>query len=145
MKNTAIPLLGVSCLLLVACTGSFSKVRGALGEAPDWYDARRKEIRGEGYPKVIDVPVIQAGQEPGQTLQVSKERGRELRDEFDANIRAAAPANTLAEIQSLREDVRRGFAGFQAESNFLTEEDIADIRSAFDVPRVTEGLRAASR
>ena len=145
MKNTAIPLISVCCLLLAACTGSFSKVRTAIDQAPDWYDARRVEIRGEGYPEFIDVPVIAEGATPGQTLQASKSRGAELRAIFADSARAVPPANIAAEIEDLQETVRREFAGFEASSDFLTDEEIAAIRSAFDVPRGTRGLRAASR
>ena len=145
MKNTAIPLIGVCCLLLAGCTGSFAKVRTAIDQAPEWYDARRVEIRGEGYPKIIDVPVIAENQAPGQTLEASKARGAELRAVFAENARAVEPANTAAEIEDLRETVRRGFAGAQANTEFLTDEEIEAIRSAFDVPRVTRGLRAAKR
>ena len=35
MKNTAIPLIGVCCLLLAGCTGSFAKVRTAIDQAPE--------------------------------------------------------------------------------------------------------------
>lgn len=145
MKNTVIPLIGVSCLLLVACTGSFTKVRTAIDQAPDWYDARRHEIRGEGYPEIIEVPTIEVGEMPGKTLVVSKERGAELRRDFEADARAAPPANIAAEIESLRESARREFAGYEANSEFLTDEEIKAIRSAFNVPRVTRGLRATSR
>ena len=82
MKNTAIPLIGVCCLLLAGCTGSFAKVRTAIDQALEWYDARRVEIRGEGYPKIIDVPVIAENQAPGLTLEASKARGAELRAVF---------------------------------------------------------------
>ena len=145
MKNTAIPLIGVSCLLLTACSGSFSKVSNAVSQAPEWYGERRQEIRGEGYPEVIDIPEIAEGQQPGKTLQASKERGEELREEFAEDARAAAPANIAAEIEALRESVQRGFAGLQADTDFLTDEEIEAIRSEFDVPRVTEGLKAASK
>ena len=144
MKNTAIPLIGVSCLLLAGCAGSFAKVRGAMAQAPDWYDERRTEIRGEGYPELIEVPVIEVGQEPGQTLEDSKARGAVLRASFE-DARAASPADISAEIEAPRADVREGFAGFPAEPDFLTEDEIAAIRAAFDVPRVTRGLRTASR
>lgn len=144
MKNTVIPLIGVSCLLFAGCTGSFEKVRGAVNAAPDWYDERRQEIRGEGYPEVIDVPVIEAGQEPGQTLEASKARATVLRTAFE-DARAAAPADIAAEIEAMRVKIRSEFAGLPAETDFLTEDEIAAIRAAFDVPRVTRGLRTASR
>lgn len=145
MKNTVIPLIGVSCLLLGACTNSFGKVRQAVADAPDWYEQRREEIRGEGYPEVIDIPVISADNMPGQTLHLSAERAAELRAAFETSDRAGVPANTLAEITALRESIRQGFAGLPADPGFLTEEEISAIRASFDVPRVTQGLRAASR
>lgn len=144
MKNTAIPLLGVTCLLLIGCTNSFTRVREAVNHAPDWYDARRTEIRGEGYPEIIDVPVLAKKDVPGKTLEASKARGEVLRAEFQ-DVRAASPADIAAEIALLREDIGREFAGLQADPGFLTEDEIEAIRAAFNVPRVTEGLRAASR
>ncbi|MEE2922813.1 MAG: hypothetical protein VYC38_13705 [Pseudomonadota bacterium] len=145
MKNTAIPLISVSCLLLAGCSGSFAKVRTAIDQAPEWYDARRVEIRGEGYPEIIDVPTIEKGQAPGQTLEASRSRSETLRAVFTESERAAGPANVAAEIETFRDTVRREFAGFDASSDFLTDEEILAIRSAFDVPRVTRGRRAASR
>ncbi|KCZ94420.1 hypothetical protein [Hyphomonas johnsonii] len=141
MKNTTIPLIGVSCLLLVGCTSSFSKARQAINQAPDWYDARRDEIAGEGYPQLVDIPTIAPGAKPGKTLAASEERVAALGKEFAANARAELPPVGGAEIARVAGEIRQQFAGLDMESNFLTDAEIAAIRDSFDVPRVTQGLK----
>lgn len=141
MKNTTIPLIGVSCLLLVGCTSSFAKVRGAVNQAPDWYETRRVEIRGEGYPELVDVPTIAPGELPGKTLPASAERVATLTAEFTDNARAELPADGPAEIAAIGNEIRQQFAGFDESSNFLTDAEIAAIRNSFNVPRVTQGLK----
>tara|TARA_R110001606_G_scaffold73349_2_gene169019 strand:+ start:2659 stop:3105 length:447 start_codon:yes stop_codon:yes gene_type:complete len=141
MKNTTIPLLGVSCLLLVGCSNSFAKVRSAVNQTPDWYETRRVEIRGEGYPELVEVPTIAPDQLPGKTLPASAERVTALSAEFADNARAELPADGPAEIAAVGEEIRQQFAGFDESSNFLTDAEIAAIRNSFNVPRVTQGLK----
>tara|TARA_R110000823_G_scaffold95978_6_gene209215 strand:+ start:842 stop:1288 length:447 start_codon:yes stop_codon:yes gene_type:complete len=141
MKNTTIPLIGVSCLLLVGCSNSFAKVRSAVNQTPDWYETRRVEIRGEGYPELVEVPTIAPDQLPGKTLPASAERVTALSAEFADNARAELPADGPAEIAAVGEEIRQQFAGFDESSNFLTDAEIAAIRNSFNVPRVTQGLK----
>jgi hypothetical protein len=141
MKNTTIPLIGVSCLLLVGCTNSFSKVRDAVNQAPDWYETRRQEIRGEGYPKLVDIPTIAPGELPGKSLPASAARVSALSAEFADNARAELPANGPAEIAAAGAEIREQFAGLDESTNFLTDAEIASIRESFNVPRVTQGLK----
>jgi hypothetical protein len=141
MKNTAIPLLSVSVLLIAGCTSSFSRVREAINQAPDWYDARRKEIRGEGYPKLAEVQEIPADQLPGKTLPDSAARVDILQAYFDTNERAEPPVDVAGQMAVLLKRVEAEFAGLPADPDFLTQEEIAEIEAAFNVPRVTEGLK----
>ncbi|MEQ8299288.1 MAG: hypothetical protein RH945_01965 [Hyphomonas sp.] len=141
MKNTTIPLIGVSCLLLVGCSNSFAKVRSAVNQTPEWYETRRVEIRGEGYPELVEVPTIAPDQLPGKTLPASAERVTALSAEFADNARAELPADGPAEIAAVGEEIRQQFAGFDESSNFLTDAEIAAIRNSFNVPRVTQGLK----
>lgn len=141
MKNTTIPLIGVSCLLLVGCSNSFAKVRSAVNQTPDWYETRRVEIRGEGYPELVEVPTIAPDQLPGKTLPASAERVTALSAEFADNARAELPVDGPAEIAAVGEEIRQQFAGFDESSNFLTDAEIAAIRNSFNVPRVTQGLK----
>ena len=141
MKNTAIPLLSVSILLVAGCTGSFTKVREAVNQAPDWYDARRAEIRGEGYPDLAEVQELTGDDLPGKTLPVSAARVDILQAYFDTNERAELPVDAAGQMAALLKRVEAAFADLPADPAFLTQEEIAAIEAAFNVPRVTEGLK----
>ncbi|MFN3314805.1 MAG: hypothetical protein ACK46Q_15260 [Hyphomonas sp.] len=138
MKNTAIPLLSVPLLLLAGCATSLSAVRGAVDQAPDWYGERRSEIRGEGYPELVDVPVVDRANMPGRGLPARRARGGELIALFENNPRAEAPQGGMEEILELAAEIRAGFAGYEPADDFLSEADLAVIRSSFNVPRVTQ-------
>lgn len=136
MKNTAIPLLIVPFLLAAGCSSSFSKVRDAVNNAPEWYGERRAQIRGEGYPKLHEVPQTDPAKVPGQTLSAHLNRGDVLSDAFSGD-RAEVAVGGEEEIRAIALSMRGEFGDIPPESDFLTEAEIAAIRSQFNVPRVT--------
>lgn len=138
MKNTAIPLLSVPFLLLAGCASPYSAVREAVNQAPEWYGDRRSEVRGEGYPRIVDVPVLSRDDMPGRGLAQRRGRAAELAAMFDNNPRAELPTGGSEEIYALAAEIRGAFAGFDPADDFLTEADIAAIRNSFNVPRVTQ-------
>lgn len=140
MKNTAILLCGVPLLLIAGCSSSFSKVRSAINEAPEWYEARRTEIRGEGYPHVADIPVVEAGWRPARTLSKSGEEMAALQKVFDTAERAQVAHDGAEKIAAVAAELRAEFEPGLPEAEFLSESEIAAIRASFNVPRVTEGL-----
>ena len=140
MKNTAILLCGVPLLLASACTSSFSKVRGALNDAPEWYEARRTEIRGEGYPAIADIPTVDADWKPGEGLAASGAEIAVIQAAFAADARAQAPAAGAAEIAAVVASIQGEFEPGLPPGEFLTQTEIAAIRASFNVPRVTEGV-----
>jgi hypothetical protein len=140
MKNTAILLCGVPLLLATACSSSFSKVRTAINDAPEWYEARRTEIRGEGYPEVIDIPVLDPSWKPQKGLNMSGDELEALQAEFDSSERAEVATQGTAGIEALAAELKAGFEPGLPEAEFLSESEIAAIRASFNVPRVTEGL-----
>lgn len=141
MKNTAILLCGVPLLLASACTSSFSRARAAINEAPEWYGARRTEIRGEGYPAIIDIPTIDANWQPGKGLAVSGDEMAALQAVFDTDPRAQVVPDGGARILDAAAEIRAEFGPELPPGDFFTETEIAAIRESFNVPRVTQGLR----
>ncbi|MEX1250371.1 MAG: hypothetical protein WEA77_04160 [Hyphomonas sp.] len=140
MKNTAILLCGVPLLLAAGCTSSFTKVRGAVADAPAWYGDRRAEIRGEGYPDIADIPTVDPNWKPDKTLTVTGAQMADIQTAFAADARAQAPAIGAAEIAEVAAQIRGLFEPGLPPAEFLTETEIAAIRASFNVPRVTEGL-----
>ncbi|PKP80170.1 MAG: hypothetical protein CVT79_16475 [Alphaproteobacteria bacterium HGW-Alphaproteobacteria-18] len=137
MKNTAIPLLIVSFLLIAGCSSSFSKVRESVNNAPAWYGERRTEIRGEGYPDLATLPKVDPKNVPGSTLKSRLDLGSELAQAF-ADPRADVAVGGAEEIRAIAASMIGGFGAIPPESDFLTEAEIAAIRSKFNVPRVTQ-------
>lgn len=140
MKNTAILLCGVPLLLASACTSSFSKVRGAVNDAPSWYGERRAEIRGEGYPDIADIPTTDPKWKPGVGLAASGEQIALIQAAFAADAKAQAPAIGAEQIQAVAAEIRGAFEPGLPPSEFFTDTEIAAIRDSFNVPRVTEGV-----
>lgn len=137
MKNTAIPLLIVPVLLIAGCSSSYAKVRETVNNAPAWYGERRTEIRGEGYPDLSSLPKVDPQNVPGKTLKAQLNRSNELAKEF-ADARAEAAVGGAEEIRAIAASMIAEFSGLPPESDFLTEAEIAAIRSQFNVPRVTQ-------
>jgi hypothetical protein len=140
MKNTAILLCGVPLLLVSACTASFAKARAAINDAPEWYEARRTEIRGEGYPEVSDIPRLAPDWQPEAGLKASGRELKRLKAMFDNAERAQPAPRGAAEIAEVAAQLREAFGPDLPPAEFLTEAEIAAIRASFDVPRVTEGV-----
>lgn len=137
MKNTAIPLLIVPVLLIAGCSSSYAKVRETVNNAPAWYGERRAEIRGEGYPDLSALPKVDPKNVPGKTLKAQLNRSNELAKEF-ADARAEVAVGGAEEIRAIAASMIAEFSGLPPESDFLTEAEIAAIRSQFNVPRVTQ-------
>ncbi len=137
MKITAILISGVSLTLLAGCTNSFGRVSDALGTAPGWYAERRAEIRGEGYPEIVGVPVLQEDALPGHGLGQNTARARQIAAMFDTDPLARVADDGAAEILEIAERIRLAFPSQEPEAHFLTEADILAIRESFNVQRVT--------
>lgn len=140
MKNTAILLCGVPLLLASACTSSFAKARAAINEAPEWYEARRTEIRGEGYPEVHEIPRLEPGWKPEKGLTASGKELKKLQAAFDGAERAQLAAGGAEAIAEVAAELRLAFGPDLPPGEFFTEAEIAAIRASFNVPRVTEGV-----
>jgi hypothetical protein len=66
--------------------------------APDWFEAKAEEVRGQGYPALRDVPV---GREPSGTLAQAEAAAETLQGEADqVETFAAAPIATPEEIRA---------------------------------------------
>lgn len=141
MKNTVIPLSGVLCLLLIGCTGSFDKVQDAVNSAPDWYDNRKAEIRGGGYPALVEVPTLADADVPGRGLKMSREQIEALRSLFLNEPLAQLPDDDGARIASIADGIRAQFDTFDSTAHFLTDAEVEAIRQSFNIPRVTQGLK----
>ncbi|MEM7663418.1 MAG: hypothetical protein AAF292_14335 [Pseudomonadota bacterium] len=95
-------------LLLSGCA-SLNDVVGGIGNAPDWFRERRVEIRGEGYPLLREVPVVNdtnAGFQRMEETSVTAEIARlYLEDHPRAELSIQTPEDILAPFEPMRAEL----------------------------------------
>ncbi len=121
-----------ACLMLSGCSGSFNKMRSVVAEAPDWYETRRVEIRGEGYPNVAEVPVIDASDRPGAELERERIEVGAAEQAFLTHPRARAPQISPDDIMALQSELKARFGPVRTPPDILSEAEIAALRAVFD-------------
>lgn len=124
----------VTFVLLAGCAGSVEKLQAMRAEAPDWYEARKVEFRGEGYPDLGSIPEPR-GDNPLRKLELSEEETRAALALFNDNPRSELATETPEEIKAWADEVRRAVEGRLPAPNFLTDAEIEAIKARFNVAR----------
>ncbi|MEO1661831.1 MAG: hypothetical protein AAFR51_12635 [Pseudomonadota bacterium] len=122
-------------VLLSGCTSSIEKVQAMRAQAPDWYEARKVEFRGEGYPDLSSVPELQAGYDPLLKLTLSEEETLAALAMFNSDPRAQASTESAEAILAWAADVRRAVEGRLPAPDFMTDAEVDALKARFDVPR----------
>ena len=125
----------VTFALLAGCATSLEKVQSMRDAAPEWYDARKVEIGGEGYPSVGDIPTITRENRPGTQLRISREDTLAALRLFQTDLRATGAEETAQAMLSWAIANRRAVEGQVAAPDFLTDEDVQSLKAVFDTPR----------
>ena len=125
----------VTFALLAGCASSFEKVKTMRAEAPDWYEARKVEFRGEGYPSLASVPETAPSYDPLRKLEVSEAEVRAALERFNSDPRAQGAVETADEMRAWAVEVRRAVEGRLPAPDFLTDAEVEQIKARFNVPR----------
>lgn len=125
----------VTFVFLAGCAGSFEKVQAMRAQAPDWYDARKVEFRGEGYPDLNSIPELSADYRPLRKLELSEEETLAALEMFSSNPRATLPTETADEILAWAREVRRAVEGRLPAPDFMTDAEVEEIKARFNVAR----------
>lgn len=125
----------VTFALLAGCSSSFEKVKTMRAQAPDWYEARKVEFRGEGYPSLASVPQTAPDYDPRRKLELSEADVRAALALFNSDPRAEAAVETPAEIMAWAVEVRRAVEGRLPAPDFMTDAEVEAIKARFSVPR----------
>lgn len=125
----------VTFALLAGCSSSFEKVKTMRAQAPDWYEARKVEFRGEGYPSLASVPVTAADYNPKRKLELSEADVRAALVLFNNDPRAEAAVETPEAMLAWAREVRRAVEGRLPAPDFMTDAEVDEIKARFSVPR----------
>jgi hypothetical protein len=125
----------VTFAFLAGCTSSIEKVQSLRAQAPDWYEARKVEFRGEGYPSLTEIPEPAKRKSTILQLRLSGAETLAALDMFYTDPRAELPTETAEEIRAWALEVKRAVEGQLPAPDFLTDEEVEDIKARFNVPR----------
>ena len=131
MRLTAVLL----CAVLTGCAGSMSKISDIRESAPEWYEARKEELRGNAYPKLSQVPTDTTYRSRQTGLVKSAEEQAAIRKAFYADPRSELTYLTPDMILEWGADMRERVAAMDTPTDFLTENDIAMLKARFERPR----------
>lgn len=121
---------------LAGCASSIDSMRDTVASAPDWYDARRAEVRGEGYPDVGRVPQLTNEQASTSNLQETRADIAATEVLFLMDPRAVPPGLELDEMLDWARQVKAEATAYASEpGNHLTPEDVDQLRAIFETRR----------
>lgn len=135
---------GKNCLAIAlaasstACASGMGAVRETIASAPEWYQDRAQEVRGEGYPSIGRIPTLEAGQASAASLDAGREIVLGAEALFRLDPRSVPPGlelETMLEWASLAKaqaDQRASEPG-----NHLTDADVEALKALFDTARAT--------
>jgi len=125
----------VTFVFLAGCAGSIEKVQAMRAEAPDWYEARKVEFRGEGYPDFGSIPESQPDYNPIGKLEVSEAETLAALEMFLNHPRAEPATETPEAVAAWALEVRRAVEGQLPAPDFMTDAEVEEIKARFDVAR----------
>ena len=127
----------VTFAALAGCAGSLDKVRDMRAQAPEWYEARKVEFRGEGYPNLASVPdpPDRAVYDPVRKLELSEAETLAAQEMFNNHPRAALPEEIPEELIAWAAEVRRAAEGRLPAPDFMTDAEVEQIKARFNVSR----------
>ncbi|MEM6947919.1 MAG: hypothetical protein AAF486_07495 [Pseudomonadota bacterium] len=137
-RLSALLVLGLSTFGVGGCASGMGTVRETLAAAPDWYQDRAQEVRGEGYPSIGRIPSLDAGARSDRALQTGLNEVVGAEELFRLDPRAVPPGLELdtmiewADAQKRAADAQAPIAG-----GHLTDADLAALRALFEAPRAT--------
>lgn len=125
----------VTFVFLAGCAGSIEKVQTMRAEAPDWYEARKVEFRGEGYPDFSSIPEARTDYDPVRKLELSEEETQAALALFNEDPRSELAVETPEQIQAWAEETRRAVEGRLPAPNFMTDAEVEAIKARFNIAR----------
>lgn len=125
----------VTFVFLAGCASSVEKVQSLRSQAPDWYEARKVEFRGEGYPDLNSIPDPTPRKRTLKRLRMSEADVNAALEVFYADPRAEGAVETPEEIRAWARETKRAVEGQLPAPDFMTDEEVEQIKARFNVSR----------
>ncbi|NQY12691.1 MAG: hypothetical protein HRT81_02385 [Henriciella sp.] len=125
----------VTFVFLAGCAGSIEKVQAMRADAPEWYEARKQEFRGEGYPDLNAIPEKRTDYDPVRKLELSEAETRAALALLNEDPRSAPADETPEEIAAWAAEMKRAVEGRLPAPDFLTDAEVEEIKARFNIAR----------
>ena len=96
LRASVVSLMAVGAALLGGCADLMQ--RSTI--APEWFQAKAVEVKGEGYPEFKDIPTAEGVKGALAQWEAEAEDLRKEAAEIEAQLAAAPPALTEEEIRA---------------------------------------------
>lgn len=124
-------------LLMLGGCASLDEVVGGIAIAPDWFTERRVEIRGEGYPRLRDVPVSGEFAVLSERMELGEDEIAAARRTLSEDPRAELSPYTEGDLIAMMAPFRALVPDLEPKpEGFLSPEEIAALRAQLIVPPV---------
>ncbi|MBR9835554.1 MAG: hypothetical protein GYB42_10310 [Alphaproteobacteria bacterium] len=127
--------LFVTLAVLAGCSSSFGRIQAVREAAPEWYQARKVELRGEGYPRIAEIPNAVDISVSTERLSMSEAEVSAAFALFQSDPRALSAEESAADMLAWATDTRRAVEGQIPAPDFMTDEEVRELKARFDRPR----------
>jgi len=123
------PVLLCGAISLGGCA-SLDDVVGGIANTPDWFQKRRVEIRGEGYPDLNAVPVAAPIKASRDRLSLGADEAAIARATLFGHPRAEGAHLTHADMRAIAAELRPQVPMIEPKpEGFFSEGELADLRA----------------
>lgn len=126
-------------LVLGGCA-SLDEVVGGIANTPEWFQNRRVEIRGEGYPDLTEVPSEDSVEGVSLRLTSIEKDARAGFATFLSDPRTEAAHLSLEEITQRQQSLQRRLSSEAPDQTdaVLTDADLDALREKLRVPPIAK-------
>jgi hypothetical protein len=103
MKRSALGTALIFATLTAGCTSMMDRY---TARAPEWFHSAAREVKGEGYPELADVPVTRAPVRTEAQQTASAQNLRETRSVIEQAEADPAPLRTPDDIRATAAQLR---------------------------------------
>ena len=127
----------ISLVFLIPGCASLDDGVGGISNTPEWFQTKRVEIRGEGYPDLSGVPLAETATGNIENDLDKEEYARTLLDGFLKDERSQPATISLDEIDARADEMneRLGLPSV-AFDRILTSAEIAALRAKLQPPPI---------
>ncbi len=115
MYRRAAILVGLGCTALAGGCADIMSQSAISQIAPEWFEAKAVEVKGEGYPDIHDIPKVREGTGTDAEWRADGESLKAAAAKLEAQIAGQRPIPTDEEVRAMAAQLRAKVEGDKAD------------------------------